>query len=237
MAGRTREPGPTHTRAAENLRRIRQQRGLSYAELARRLTAIGHPIIDTGLLKIEKGERRVDVDDLVALSIALGVTPNRLLLPDVDSPATKFDLAPNVTQVRADDAWSWAYGERPLGSKPTSSSDESPAHDEVQFLAANRRYYAVGGFDWLAHAETWDERGRPADTVSDKVRGAATIAGAIIHAFTQLGLDTRDIRAAAESGIFSLLVPDSEPKENEKGLWQVVEWLMGHDDDATEADQ
>ena len=41
MAGHAREPGPSSVRVAANLRRIRQERGLSYAELARRLAGSG----------------------------------------------------------------------------------------------------------------------------------------------------------------------------------------------------
>src|SRR5271169_1463411 len=83
-AGRAKEPGPTSVRTAANLKQMRQERGVSYAELTRRLRTLLHPILDTGIMKIEKGERRVDVDDLVALALALGVTPNRLILPDID---------------------------------------------------------------------------------------------------------------------------------------------------------
>jgi transcriptional regulator with XRE-family HTH domain len=81
MAGHAKALGPAGMRAAENLRRMRQHRGFSYAELARRLAGLGHPILDTGLLKIEKGDRRVDVDDLVALAAALEVSPADLLGP------------------------------------------------------------------------------------------------------------------------------------------------------------
>ncbi len=65
--------------ARVNLARIRKMRGLSYAELARRLAQAGHPIVDTSLLKIEKGDRRIDVDDLAALAAALEVSAAMLL--------------------------------------------------------------------------------------------------------------------------------------------------------------
>lgn len=79
MAGHAKVAGEASIRTAENLRRIRKQQKLSYAELSRRLREAGHPIGDTGLLKIEKGERRVDVDDLVGLAEALGMDPSVLL--------------------------------------------------------------------------------------------------------------------------------------------------------------
>jgi hypothetical protein len=87
-------------------------REITTAALSKRLAAIGHPIADTGITKTEKGDRRVDVDDLVALALALGVTPNTLLLPPADSPGT-HQLTPEVSAT-ATELWEWAQGEKPL---------------------------------------------------------------------------------------------------------------------------
>src|SRR3954454_23683106 len=55
---------------------------MSLTQLSEAMTDIaGRPILASGLGKIESGERRVDVDDLVALAVALDVSPVRLLLP------------------------------------------------------------------------------------------------------------------------------------------------------------
>jgi transcriptional regulator with XRE-family HTH domain len=143
MAGRAKEAGPSSVRVAANLRHIRQQRGLSYAELARRLVALGHPILDTGLMKIEKGERRVDVDDLVALALALGITPNRLIMPDVDLPGitTEYMLTPAV-KGRPVELWQWAQGERHPGI-PVEGAHSwlgEGEHPDLTFALTNRPY-------------------------------------------------------------------------------------------------
>jgi hypothetical protein len=83
MAGKPHQMGDTGRLVASNIRCARQLRGLSYAEFSRRLTAYGHPILDTGLMKIEKGTRRVDVDDLVALGAILEIAPAFLIMGDV----------------------------------------------------------------------------------------------------------------------------------------------------------
>jgi hypothetical protein len=69
-----------------NIRRFRRAdwQDITTAEMSRRLGELGQPIPDTGITKTEQGTRRVDVDDLVAIALALGVTPNALLLPPVD---------------------------------------------------------------------------------------------------------------------------------------------------------
>ncbi|MFD3425271.1 helix-turn-helix domain-containing protein [Nocardia fluminea] len=79
---------PTGKTVAANIARHRKDRRLSYAELSRKLTELGRPIPTLGLRKIESDERRVDVDELLALSVALDAPPADLLLPhDVDKDA------------------------------------------------------------------------------------------------------------------------------------------------------
>jgi len=66
----------------------------------------------SGIAKIEAGDRRVDVDDLVSLAVALNVTPARLLVPDV-SAEDEVNVAPNY-RVTARRFWDWAIGEEPI---------------------------------------------------------------------------------------------------------------------------
>lgn len=104
--------GPTGERVQANVARIRDQRGLTYRELTERLTTLGRVIPVLGLSRIERGERRVDADDLVALALALGVNASTLLLP----PTAKSEpvaLTPAVT-ASALEAWGWADGESPM---------------------------------------------------------------------------------------------------------------------------
>ncbi len=63
------------------VRRLREAQRLPYTELSERLTALGHPIPVLGLRRIEKGERRVDIDELAALARALEVPPLTLIFP------------------------------------------------------------------------------------------------------------------------------------------------------------
>lgn len=76
--------GAVGNQVRANLAHIRQSRGLSTTALAAKATALGRPMHATGITKIEKGVRRVDVDDLAALASVLGVTPAQLLEPPTD---------------------------------------------------------------------------------------------------------------------------------------------------------
>lgn len=109
---------PVAARVAENVKMLRTERGFDLADVAHRMAELGRPLSLNGVSKVERGKRGVDVDDLVALALALDVTPNRLLLaPGVDGETL---LAPAVvTSERS--AWQWATGEHPL---PDSAPDD-----------------------------------------------------------------------------------------------------------------
>jgi len=71
--------GPAGQAVSENLRRLRGE--MTYAELSAKLEALGRPIPVLGLRRIEKGDRRVDLDDIIALARALAVPPPLLIYP------------------------------------------------------------------------------------------------------------------------------------------------------------
>ena len=65
---------------ATNLTRVRTAQRISFAELSRLLGDIGRPIPELGLRRIERGERRVDFDDLLALCYVLRIAPVDLMV-------------------------------------------------------------------------------------------------------------------------------------------------------------
>ncbi|MGW0494989.1 helix-turn-helix domain-containing protein [Streptomyces sp. NPDC003007] len=97
---------------AANVLRFRTDRGLSTTRLSAALKEIGHSIPATGITRIEKGERRVDTDDLVALALALNVSPAALLLPATEDSETPVQLTEQV-ELPARKAWEWVDGDEP----------------------------------------------------------------------------------------------------------------------------
>ena len=65
----------------ENVRRARVSVGLSSHELAHRVTGVGLPLSESALSRLEAGEDRLSVDELIALGLALGTPPALLLAP------------------------------------------------------------------------------------------------------------------------------------------------------------
>ncbi|MEU7764995.1 DEAD/DEAH box helicase family protein [Nocardia sp. NPDC049190] len=103
--------GPAGIRVGQRLKDVRQSRGLTLNLLATRLSDLGRPIDLSALAKIEKGQRRVDVDDLIALARALDVSPNWLLFPET-ATNDRVDLTAAFSMAGRE-AWQWAVRDQP----------------------------------------------------------------------------------------------------------------------------
>lgn len=129
---------------------------MTYAELSRRLEAVCRPIPPLGLRRMEAGERRVDVDDLTALALVLGVSPLALMLPYGEQSAPA-ELA--NTTVRHDELWQWAIGDRPLQGLDGRrlQSDSLPPWLQVKTLTSA---VGRGGMPVSDIGRWWDEKAK-----------------------------------------------------------------------------
>lgn len=119
----------TESAFARNVATLRKQRDFTVRSLAERLEALGRPMHPSGVTKMENGARHPGPADLVALALALGVIPSRLLLP-VDDPAASVALTPTVTVGQAD-AWAWALAQRAL---PGGNDEDFEMHAVPAYL-------------------------------------------------------------------------------------------------------
>lgn len=74
----------TSENVARNIATARRGLGLSYAELSRRTEAVGHTLPVLALQRIEKRERRIDVDDLTTFATVLNRSVPDLVGPPSD---------------------------------------------------------------------------------------------------------------------------------------------------------
>jgi transcriptional regulator with XRE-family HTH domain len=79
MATRRVGIGPIGEAVRVNVAAMRKTRGVTLRDLSEKMTETGHPMAHNTINEIERGARRVDVDDLVALAAALDVSPIDLL--------------------------------------------------------------------------------------------------------------------------------------------------------------
>ncbi|WP_223626759.1 helix-turn-helix domain-containing protein [Microbacterium sp. EST19A] len=100
------EIGTTGSVVATNVKTIRGRAGLDLRGLSERLTELGRPISASGLSKIENLAKRVEVDDLIAIAAALGVSPTEILFSkEIEGRPVGSGLSDDVS---ADDAIAWA---------------------------------------------------------------------------------------------------------------------------------
>jgi transcriptional regulator with XRE-family HTH domain len=75
-----------------NVKRLRLKQNLGLRGLSKKLGDVGRPLGHSAIDQIEKGTRRVDVDDLVALALALDASPIALLAPPTDGPSAEISV-------------------------------------------------------------------------------------------------------------------------------------------------
>lgn len=128
---------------AENLRRLRAARGLSVRALSELTSgADGNGgVPPNGISEIENGLRKVDVDDLIALSLGLDVSPAVLLMPVPDLPD---DDGEGIVYLDPDDplvashVWDWltAAGTLTTGERTRRAEEDG---DFDPYLDAQER--------------------------------------------------------------------------------------------------
>ena len=117
MATRRVEIGTTGETVRANVARVRNKLGFTLRDVADRLTDIGHPMAHNTVSEIERGARRVDVDDLMALAAALDASPAALLMP-VGEKDQEVAVTGHMGKLTCGRVWDWIIGRRPAGADP-----------------------------------------------------------------------------------------------------------------------
>lgn len=111
--------------AAKQVRAVRKERRMSQVELADRVSKLGVKLDQVMIARIESLGRKVCIEELVALSAALDVSPIQLLLPSTADADELVAISPKRT-LPAGDAWDWMRAVRPLppdpGDRPSAAS-------------------------------------------------------------------------------------------------------------------
>lgn len=168
MADKKLTLGGTGETVRANLQRLRG--GMQYKDLSARLTELGNPIPPLGLRRIENGERRVTVDDLCALAVALDVSPLTLLLPGDGSryAASMLTGVPD-REVSHNTQWLWGLGEEPL-ELPGSGMSTDDRRAIALFHARARPHVDTRG---TISSASWDGPGQDEETQDAELLGRA----------------------------------------------------------------
>lgn len=114
----------TGTTVAANVATFRRDRGLSLAALSQRLAEItdDRRYPTSTLSEIERGRRRVDVDDLMALAAALHEPPSSLLMPRDPSELDEVVTSATRHPIQTWRLWDWLIAQR---RRPEVSDSDS----------------------------------------------------------------------------------------------------------------
>lgn len=119
MATKRIEIGWTGETVMHNLPRFRGLRRMTLTDLSEKLDELGRPMSVPTLSAVENGKRRIDVDDLVHLALALDVSPAALLMPATEAANDDIGNAPGQEPwTLASDWWAWLRSEHPLWEGP-----------------------------------------------------------------------------------------------------------------------
>jgi len=124
---------------AVRLREMRNERGRTLEQLAARVNEMGVPMTKTAVLRIEKGERGISLDEAVAFAAALNVVFASLLSPPEGEVIAVTDkMAMNGERFRE-----WLrYGLWDWQPAPDEAHDEGRANFHRSRLAALARAMA-----------------------------------------------------------------------------------------------
>ena len=108
VAGKEPDTGPTAATVAHNVERLRKALGMNFTQLSEALQSRASWSINAvGIRRIESGERRVTTDDLMALAVALGVSPVTLLMPNTTHADDKVSATGLVEAKTSRVVWEW----------------------------------------------------------------------------------------------------------------------------------
>lgn len=131
--------GATGRLVAHNLGRLRKESGITAERLVADMERGGHKLPRTAISDIEGGYRRVSADDLMALSIALNVNPNALLLPAHSGNEDESNEITGIDEVVSGaDIWAWADGWKAL---PIHRANVSEVDSDACGIERGRQMY------------------------------------------------------------------------------------------------
>lgn len=141
--------GPTSATTAQNIAAARRALGLTAQQVSDATAEIGWPLGRAAISEIERGARRIDVDDLVALAIVLKVNPNSLLMPDYFGDEDVSDDVTGVAGATGRQVWEWADGWHalPMQTEQIEVADDATGVERGRQMWAQRNAAKGFGFD------------------------------------------------------------------------------------------
>lgn len=137
MATRRVEIGLTGETVRANIKRLRREREMTLRDLADHMSRVVRPMAHNTISEIERGARRVDVDDLMALAEGLNVSPIALLMPKTDTKDELVQATGHPIQRAQDLLWNNLHALRVRGLGATTEPTLKGTADYRRFVDSN----------------------------------------------------------------------------------------------------
>ncbi|MBF6060569.1 helix-turn-helix transcriptional regulator [Nocardia terpenica] len=109
--------GPFSRAVASNIKRLRGDQGLTHVDLENKIDQLNllprRSLHRLAIGRVESGRKTVDPDELIALSIALDVSPITLLMPEIGQRD-----GVDGTELTGEKLWAWLRADEPYGVAP-----------------------------------------------------------------------------------------------------------------------
>ena len=144
------------------VRDIRKRRGWSQGRLVDELRALGGDLDQSQLSRIESGDRRVSLDEALAIATALGVSPVHLFVPPTAGDAVM--LTPEM-RYPSRAVRQWVRGQVPLCEIDRRTFYQEVSAEEQALMELNGMRFLLGWVQELIDAAVDKDRERMADAV------------------------------------------------------------------------
>lgn len=153
--GVLRNLGPTSDVVSENLLRLRTSRRLSLRALSESLGDGPGKLTHAAIGEIERGARRIDVDELTALAAALGVSPITLLMPFEGDSINRDASLTGASIELPQDTLRWLRGDAPF------DLEYGDGLDSFEAQAFRRRSLPHWAWDWCLPTDRYSSEPSP----------------------------------------------------------------------------
>ncbi|MCV7000289.1 helix-turn-helix domain-containing protein [Mycolicibacterium alvei] len=124
------------TAIAANIKRIRKVRDISGRDFIAQLEKRGMKLLPSGLTALEKGDRRVTVDELLTIAVALNTSIIDLLIPVDGGDLVVAEGIPPLNPGQLD---AWISGRSPWRQLPYGTHIDAKVSEEFWDAAAKSR--------------------------------------------------------------------------------------------------
>lgn len=215
----TSEPAPKNSvRVAlgANVRRIRDIRSMTVRDLSARLRPLGFSLSPSGVSEIENATRKVSVEELLTLAIALNTSVIDLILPAADENLT---IAKDVELNSATSLYWWLRGDGPWPDDPDLWEDFAKAardgHRAQLFWNKTPLVFKISSLEGFARLAEHPDRKMFGGTLSPAARKALDEVnqefGALIERIE------KEETTAADAGAHQHARPPSPNPRNQDG--------------------